>query len=574
MARARLKLGEILVKEGLLTEEQLQKALQAQLVEENKLGEVLVKLELVTEKDIALALGKQLGIPYVSLSKGQLKPAVDENLENLIPPDFARRYRVLPISRHLNSLTVALVDPSDLMVIDNLKKITGCEINPIISTHSEIEKAIDIFYGRQDLLKEAIDNSYNPQESGLETLEEVSEDESLSLDKLIAKAEEAPVVKLVDLITKQAVEERASDIHIEPFKDKLNLRYRIDGVLHEIAPPAHYLRPALISRIKILAKLDIAEKRLPQDGAFLVKIGERVVDIRVSVVPTIYGEKAVLRILDRSQVPLDLKGLGFESKELEIFKKVIRSSHGLVFLTGPTGSGKTTTLYAALNEIKSPTINIITIEDPVEYRFENINQVQVKPQIGLTFASALRSFLRQDPDVMLVGEVRDLETAQTCIRAALTGHLVLSTVHTNDAPTAVSRLVDLGAEPYLLAPSLLLVAAQRLVRKLCPDCKEPYEPTVDFLQRNKLNKDLLYRPRGCERCNNTGYKGRLGIYEIMVISSKIRNLIEKKTGIEPLREAAREEGMLTLWESGMQKVAAGITDVEEVMRVTLVTEKD
>ncbi|MCM8779377.1 MAG: Flp pilus assembly complex ATPase component TadA, partial [Candidatus Omnitrophica bacterium] len=503
MARQRQKLGDILVKEGLITEEQLQKALQTQLVEEAKLGEILVKLELVSEKDIAIALGKQLGIPYVSLSKGQLKPAEDEALEKLLPADFARRYKVLPISHHFNSLTVAMVDPSDLIVLDNLKKVTGCEINPIISTQSEIEQAIEEFYGKQNLLKEAIESSYRTEEE-LKTLEETVEEESLSLDKLIAKAEEAPVVKLVDLIIRQAIEERASDIHLEPFKDKLILRYRIDGVLHEIPPPAFYLRQALISRIKILAKMDIAEKRLPQDGAFMVKIGERVVDIRVSVIPTIYGEKAALRLLDKSQVPLDLKELGFESKELEIFKKAIYSPYGLVFLTGPTGSGKTTTLYAALNEIKSPRINILTVEDPVEYRFEGINQVQVKPNIGLTFATALRAFLRQDPDVILVGEVRDLETAEICIRSALTGHLVLSTVHTNDAPTAIGRLIDIGVERYLLAPSLLLVAAQRLVRKLCSECKEPYEPAKDFMQKEKIVKDLLYRHKGCPACNHTG----------------------------------------------------------------------
>jgi len=568
MPKQRLKLGEILIKEGLITEEQLQKALQTQLVEEAKLGEILVKLELVTEKDIAIALGKQLGIPYVSLSKGQLKPAEDEDLEKLIPADIARRYKVLPISRHFNSLTVAMVDPSDLIILDNLKKITGCEINPIISTQSEIEQAIEEFYGKQNLLKEAIESSYQKEE-GLETLEEVSEEESLSLDKLIAKAEEAPVVKLVDLIIRQAIEERASDIHIEPFKDKLNLRYRIDGILHEIPPPAYHLRHAIISRIKILAKLDIAEKRLPQDGAFMVKIGERMIDIRVSIIPTVYGEKAVLRILDKSQVPLDLKELGFEAKELEIFRKAIHAPYGLVFLTGPTGSGKTTTLYAALNEIKSPTINILTVEDPVEYRFEGINQVQVKPHIGLTFATALRAFLRQDPDVILVGEVRDLETAEICIRASLTGHLVLSTVHTNDAPTAIGRLIDIGVERYLLAPSLLLVAAQRLVRKLCPECKEPYEPSKEFLQKNKLTKDILYKHKGCQACRYTGYKGRIGIFEIMPISERIRALIEKGSGTDILREAAREEGMLTLWESGLQKVAQGITDVEEVMRVAL-----
>jgi type II secretory ATPase GspE/PulE/Tfp pilus assembly ATPase PilB-like protein len=386
---------------------------------------------------------------------------------------------------------------------------------------------------------------------------------------LVARAEEAPVVKLVDLIIRQAIDERASDIHIEPFKDKIALRYRIDGKLYEIPPPARHLHLPIISRIKILSKLDIAEKRLPQDGAFLVRIEERPIDIRVSSIPTIYGEKIVLRILDRSQIVLDLNQLGFEPKQLELMRKAITTAYGLVFLTGPTGCGKTTTLYAALSEIKAPSKNIITIEDPVEYKLEGVNQVQVKPEIGLTFANALRSFLRQDPDIMLVGEVRDLETAQICARSALTGHLVLSTLHTNDAPSAVTRLIDIGVEPYMLAPSLLLVVAQRLLRKLCPDCKEAYELTPEQKKNTQLKTDLIYRAKGCVRCNQLGYRGRTCIAEVMVINEPFQELINQRPAYQKIKEAAKAAGMQTLYESALRKVEAGITSLEEALSVTL-----
>ncbi|MCM8801487.1 MAG: Flp pilus assembly complex ATPase component TadA [Candidatus Omnitrophica bacterium] len=562
-----LKLGELLIKEGLITKDQLERAIQLQNKEGGRLGEVLVRLGFVKEEQVAEVLAKQLNIPYLSLRAGMLTPAPDQNLEYLIPQDFALKHNVLPLSRTLKSLTVAMVDPLDLILMDNLKKLSGCEINPVLATQSDIQKAIELFYGKSSMLKEAVKATYEPEPSS-EIREVQPAEEELSLDKLIARAEEAPVVKLVDLIIRQAIEERASDIHIEPFKDKISLRYRIDGKLYEIPPPAKHLHLPIVSRIKILAKLDIAEKRLPQDGAFLVKIEDRIVDLRVSTMPTIYGEKVVLRILDSSQVLLNLNLLGFDAQQLEKIRWAINASYGLIFVTGPTGSGKTTTLYAILNEIKSPTKNIITIEDPVEYKLDGINQVQVKPEIGLTFAVALRHFLRQDPNIMLVGEVRDLETAQICVRSALTGHLVLSTLHTNDAPSAVTRLIDIGVEPYLLGPSLLLIVAQRLVRKLCPDCKEAYEPSPEQVKHFKLKTELIYRAKGCLKCNQLGYKGRAAIAEVMVINQELRDLINQKVPFLRLREAVKASGMQTLFESGIKKVEEGITTLEEALSAT------
>ncbi|MBN2096860.1 MAG: Flp pilus assembly complex ATPase component TadA [Candidatus Omnitrophica bacterium] len=571
MRKSRLKLGELLVKEGLITNEQLEKAIAVQKQEGKRIGEVLVRLGLVTEKDIVVTLGKQLNIPYASLAKGLLEPDPNQDLEKLVPESFARQYCLIPISRNLNSLTVAFSDPLDVLMIDNLKKMTGCDVNPIVASESDIAQAIDKFYGEKNLLKEAISKSYD-EEQEVAGITEIVEEESLSLDALIAKAEEAPVVKLVDLILRQAIKDRASDIHIEPFKERISIRCRIDGVLYEIPPPARHLLLAIVSRIKILARLDIAEKRLPQDGAFIVKVENKIIDLRVSTIPTVHGEKVVLRILDKSQVPLDLSQLGFETKDLENYRQAIQSPWGLVFLTGPTGCGKSTTLYASLNEIKSPHKNLLSIEDPVEYRLDGINQVQVKPEIGLSFANGLRAFLRQDPNIIMVGEVRDLETSQICIRAALTGHLVLSTLHTNDAPTAVSRLMDIGVAPYLISPSLILVGAQRLVRKLCPECKEAYEPTQEALGKVKLNADLIYRPRGCDYCNQTGYRGRSAIFEIMLSNERLKEAISRGANYQQLREIARETGMKTLYENGLKKVEQGITSLEEALSVTLIGE--
>jgi len=426
MARYK-RLGDILISEGIIAESQLKEAISNQEREGGKLGEILVKLGYVSEEQIVIALSKQLTIPYISAASGKLKPIADQNLEEVVSRDFAVRNVTLPLSRSLNSLTVVMFDPLDLILIDNLKKITGCEINPVVSTRKDILKAIETFYGKDKIFRDAIQSVGGEEEGAIKEIS--SEETDLSLDKLIAQAEEAPVVKLVDLIVRQAIGEGASDIHIEPHHNKLLLRYRVDGVLYGMPSPSTALYASIVSRVKILSKMDIAEKRLPQDGGFMVKMGKRLIDLRVSSLPTIYGEKIVLRILDKSRIPLDLAKLGFLPQELEIIRKGIKSSYGLIFLTGPTGSGKSTTLYAALNEIKTNTRNILTSEDPVEYRIDGINQVQVKPDIGLTFANALRCFLRQDPDIILVGETRDLETAEMTIRAALTGHLVFSTLH-------------------------------------------------------------------------------------------------------------------------------------------------
>ncbi|MFA5101157.1 MAG: ATPase, T2SS/T4P/T4SS family, partial [Candidatus Omnitrophota bacterium] len=533
------RLGGILVSEGILTEQQVEEAVALQQKEGGRLGDILVQLGYVTDEQIVIALSKQLFIPYVSLASGKLKPAPDQNLEQMITYDFAIKNIVLPLSRNLNSLTVVMFDPLDLLLIDNLKKLTGCDINPVVSTKTDILKALEAFYGKDEMMKKAMAAAVNGSDKTTEIREFGSLESDLSLDKMIAQAEEAPIVKLVDLIVREAIEEDASDIHIEPHYGKISLRYRIDGVLYEMPSPSSTVYLPIISRIKILSRMDIAEKRLPQDGGFTVKMGDRLIDLRVSTLPTIYGEKAVLRILDKSRVPLDLAKLGFLPYELEIIRKGISASYGLVFLTGPTGSGKSTTLYAALSEINSVAVNILTVEDPVEYRMEGINQVQVKPEIGLTFANALRCFLRQDPDIILVGEVRDLETAEICVRSALTGHLVLSTLHTNDAASTITRLMDIGVPDYLVVASLRLIVAQRLVRKLCNHCKEPYEVRKEELPRGMgLNSPVIYKSKGCEKCNFIGYKGRSVIAEAMLITDEIRESIRSGVDIRHIMEIA------------------------------------
>lgn len=565
MARYK-KIGDILAAEGLITPDQLKEAISLQEKEGGKLGEVLVRLGYVNEEQIVVALSKQLDIPYISVASGKLKPVPDQNLEQLIPRDFATKNLILPLSRSFNSLTVVMSDPLDLILIDNLKKITGCEINPVVSTRKDIRKAIENFYGKEKVFRDAIE-AVDEDEAG--TIKEISsEGTDLSLDKIVAKAGEAPVVKLVDLIVRQAIEENASDIHLEPRYNNLVLRYRIDGVLYDMPSPSPGLYLPILSRIKILSKMDIAEKRLPQDGGFMVKMNKKLIDLRVSTLPTIYGEKAVLRILDKSRVPLDLAKLGFLPQELELIRKGLNASYGLVLLTGPTGSGKSTTLYAALNEIKTDAKNIITAEDPVEYRVEGINQVQVKPDIGLTFANALRSFLRQDPDIILVGETRDLETAEMTVRAALTGHLVFSTLHTNDAASTITRLVDIGLPSYLVTASLRLIIAQRLVRKLCPDCKEPYEIKEEDLPNGiKLDSPVIYKPKGCDKCNSIGYKGRSVITEIILMDEMLREVVHKGGERSDIMETAKKKGTLSLLESGLKRVEEGITSLDEVLSV-------
>lgn len=560
------KLGEILLREKLLTEDQLEQALREQKIKKLPLGEILVQLGFANERDIALALSKQLGIPFIKLQLELLKTQITDELKQLVPEKFARQTMILPLTKDENLLTVAFEDPLDLETLDNLRKMTKCEIQSVIATMTDIKDGIDVIYGKKDLLEEAISDTYSFVETGWE---QVKEKEELSLDQIIASAEEAPVVKLVDLIINEAIESRATDIHIEPFAKYVRIRYRIDGILYEISPPAKHLYLAIVSRIKILAKLDIAEKRLPQDGSFGVKKGTRLVDIRVSTIPTVYGEKVVMRILDRTMAPLQLEQLGFSKEEQEIFEKYINMRMGLILLTGPTGCGKTTTLYAALNRIKTPEKNILTIEDPVEYHLDGINQVEVKPKIGLSFAQGLRAFLRQDPDIIMVGEVRDLETAQICIRASLTGHLVFSTVHTNDTATAVTRLIDIGLEPYLVTSSLIMVVAQRLMRRLCPECKEPYTPPPELIKEFGITAKTIYKARGCKKCRMTGYYGQIALFEILTINDEIKNLIAKNSPPHVIKETARRQGMHTLRESAIAKVNEGITGIEEAIRVTM-----
>ncbi|MBI3321569.1 MAG: Flp pilus assembly complex ATPase component TadA [Candidatus Omnitrophica bacterium] len=559
--KQRDKLGQILLKAGLLTEERLAKALQVQQGTTKRLGQILAEMELVTDLDIATALSKQLGIPFASSASGLLSPQKGDGLEQLVPEEFARQHLVLPLSRTLNALTVACVNPLDLITLDNLSRISRCEIHPVVTTREDLEQAIERFYGGDSMLREAIGHSYEMSEAEGAMLES---EETLDLDRLKQAAEDAPIIRLVDLIIRQAIKERASDIHIEPFKDNLKLRYRIDGVLCEIAPPSKQLHAAIISRVKILCKLDIAQKRLPQDGGFMMMMEGRSIDFRVSSIPSIYGEKVVIRILDKPPALLDLNRLGFSEQGLAAYKQAIREPYGLILMTGPTGSGKSTTLYATLNEINSPTKNILAIEDPVEYRIEGVNQVQIKPSIGLTFAAGLRAFMRQDPDIIMVGETRDLETAEICMRASLTGHLVFTTLHTNDAPSAVSRLVDIGIVPYLLSSTVSLVVAQRLLRKLCDRCKEAYEPVPTVREQLHLTEELLYRPKGCEQCTGTGYKGRFGVYEVMTLGRELRDMIAKGAPAHVLKDIAVKSGMSTLWDEGLKYVKTGLTSLEEL----------
>ncbi len=565
------RLGEILIKQGLITEVQLHQAIDAQKVNKERIGEVFLKLGMISESDLASALGTQLMFPYASHRAELMKPRDDQELDKLIPFEFAKRNIVLPLVKNAYSLTCAVFDPLDFIMLDNLKQLTNCELSLIIATRSDLNLAINEFYSSKSgnsMLDREVEKSY-AQSQVLEKKEYTQYDQNLeaelSIDRLVAKAEDAPVIKLVDLIIRQAIDEKASDIHIEPFKEKLEIRYRIDGILYQIPPPASHLQLAIISRVKILANLDIAEKRLPQDGNISAKLEDRSVDLRVSTIPTVWGEKVVMRILDKGSVKLDLASLGFDTKQLTTIRKALEASHGLFFVTGPTGSGKSTTLYAALSETKDTTKNIITVEDPVEFKIDGVNQVAVRPDIGLTFASALRAFLRQDPDIILVGEVRDLDTAQICVRAALTGHMVLSTLHTNDAASAITRLTDIGVPYYLLPPSLSIVIGQRLVRKLCMKCKEPYESSGLIVGDYKVKGDLIYRSKGCDECSHTGYRGRMVVAEVMVINDQMRALLSKNAGYEDIKDVARKNGMDTLFEAGMKKVEEGLTSVDEIL---------
>ena len=579
----RLRIGDILIQAGVINQEQLGRALKEQKQFNCRLGEAIVKLGYATEETIAQAIARQVGIGYASRENKVLKPERDQGLDKILNERFARENAVLPLYMDDKTLAVAMAEPDNVMVIENLELMTGLEIQPLIGTRTQILRAIDEFYtaGGTNLIEKVIEKGQEAEASGADDIGEVdTSDARLDLDKVLSEARGAQVVSLVNAILKQAISERASDIHVESYDERVQLRFRIDGELYDKPPPPKDQFGAIVSRVKILSKLDIAERRLPQDGAFSMKVQNRVIDVRVSICPTVFGEKVVMRILDKGAVKLNVDLLGFEPRQREDFLKAAEFPHGLIFLTGPTGSGKTTTLYAVLNTIKCVEKNFMTIEDPVEFKLEGINQVQVKTQIGLTFASALRSFLRQDPDVILVGEVRDQETAETCLRAALTGHLVLSTLHTNSALDAVVRLTDLGIEPFMLSSSLVLTAAQRLVRMLCPACKRPKRPDPLILER-ALKECMLadppnpasltfYEEGGCEKCSKTGFLGRKGIYEVYLMNPEMREIIYRHGGdLTKLKEAASRSGMWNLRASGWRKVLEGLTTPEEVLAVTM-----
>ncbi len=566
-----LQLGEILLKANRITQEQLDEALAQQKELGGRLGEHLIRLGYVTEDDILDCLSQQFGVPSIDLANFE----IDESVIRLIPADVVRKYQFIPVSKTGATLTVAMSDPTNVFAMDDITFITGYRVEPVVASETALREAIDRYYGTThsiELKKVMDDLSAVEGEASLEVLEE---EEELDVASLEAGAEEAPVVRLVNLILSDAIKRGASDIHIEPYERSYRVRFRIDGVLYEIMNPPIKLKEAVTSRIKILSKLDIAEKRLPQDGRIKLKMklaGKRKeLDFRVSTIPTLHGEKVVLRLLDKEGLQLDMTKLGFEKPSLKKFEDAIFKPYGMVLVTGPTGSGKTNTLYSAISRINTPEVNIMTAEDPVEFQLAGVNQVQMKESIGLNFAAALRSFLRQDPNIVLVGEIRDFETAEIAIKAALTGHLVLSTLHTNDAPSTINRLMNMGIEPFLVATSVNLICAQRLVRRICQKCKEPEDVPVQALlnvgfSEAEATEIQIYRGRGCDACNNTGYKGRIGLFEVMKVTDDIRELVLSGASAVELRRKAIEEGMITLRQSGLQKIRDGITTIEEVVR--------
>jgi type IV pilus assembly protein PilB len=595
------KLGEILVRENLISAQHLREALDYQREHGGRLGYNLVKLGLVTDDMITAVLSRQYGIPSVNLDLFQ----IDESVLRLIPQEVAQKYSVIPLSRVGASLTLAMVDPTNVFAMDDIKFMTGLNVEPVVVAEVSIQQAIAKYYGTSKEIElsavtvdEVVYEGANGKgsnggithadlvsldsidfETGRgEDVEVVEDNEEIDLSTLSRMSEDAPVVRLVNVLLVDALRRGASDIHVEPYEKELRIRFRIDGVLYDVMHPPLKLRDALISRVKIMSKLDISEKRLPQDGRIKIKVKvdarSRELDFRVSTLPTLFGEKVVLRLLDKENLMLDMTKLGFEPESLVKFQRNISKPYGMVLVTGPTGSGKTNTLYSALQSLNTVQTNIMTAEDPVEFNLMGINQVQMKEQIGLNFAAALRAFLRQDPNIVLVGEIRDFETAEIAIKAALTGHLVLSTLHTNDAPSTISRLMNMGIEPFLVATSVNLIQAQRLIRRVCKDCKKEHAMPPEALMEVGFSADdakklKTFKGAGCSTCNNTGYKGRIGLYEVMEVNDEIRELILIGASALELRKKAIEDGMITLRESGLHKIRSGLTTLEEVIRETV-----
>ncbi len=608
-----VKLGDLLLKQKLITPEQLETALKLQREEGGKIGEALVRVGAVSEGDITETLSQQFGVPSIDLAHFEIDPAVIK----VVPGEVARKYGVLPVNKTGATLTIAMGDPTNVFAMDDIKFMTGYNVEPVVASEIALRKAIDKHYGtpRSVVLKERTKQSgpgftsesslddvmassaltmddmasvglgeLNMDEiTGLDTGADVDvvkgeEGQEIDLSDLAKSSESAPIIKVSNLILIEALKAGASDIHVEPYEKEFRVRFRIDGILHNIMALPMRTRDPLISRLKIMAKLDISEKRLPQDGRIKIRLRveerSRDLDLRVSSVPTHFGEKVVMRLLDKSKLQLDMTQLGFDQEPLRRFKDAIDRPYGIVLVTGPTGSGKTNTLYSAIAALNDPTVNIMTAEDPIEFNLAGINQVQMKEQIGLTFASSLRSFLRQDPDIILVGEIRDFETAEIAVKAALTGHLVLSTLHTNDAPSTINRLMNMGIEPFLVATSVNCIAAQRLVRRICTHCPEDLEtPPQTLIQvgfaPDEIKNLRIKRGRGCERCNNTGYKGRVGLFEVLLFSDEIRDMILSGASSIELKRKAIEEGMVSLRMSGLQKIREGATTLEEVLRETV-----
>jgi type IV pilus assembly protein PilB len=568
------RLGDLLVKEKVITPEQLEQATKLQKEAHLRLASALVKLGFLSDEDVTNFLSRQYGVPAINLSYFEIDPAVVK----LIPYETAKRYQILPLSRVGASLTIAMVDPTNVFAMDDIKFMTGFNIEPVVASESSIIEGIDKAYGtsKEEELEQVMQSMNDIGDAA--DVEVQAEEQQMELAELERAADEAPIVKLVNLVLTDAVKRGASDIHMEPYEKEFRVRFRIDGILQAIMNPPLKLKDAITSRLKIMAKLDISEKRLPQDGRIMLKmqIGgkKKQLDFRVSTLPTLWGEKIVLRLLDKENLRLDMTKLGFEPESLVKFEKAILKPYGMVLVTGPTGSGKTNTLYSSISRLNQVDTNIMTAEDPVEFQLGGVNQVQMKEQIGLNFAAALRAFLRQDPNIILVGEIRDFETAEIAIKAALTGHLVLSTLHTNGAPETITRLMNMGIEPFLVATSVHLICAQRLIRRICKDCAEPVEVPVQTLIEEGFSPEeaktvQIIKGKGCATCNKTGYKGRCGLYEVMEVDDEIRELVLVGASALELKKKAIEQGMITLRRSGLIKVAQGMTTLEEVARETI-----
>ncbi|GBC86869.1 Type II secretion system protein E [bacterium HR12] len=558
MARRKTKqLGQILLEQGLLTPEQLEHALEEHRRTPRSLGRTLIDLGYIKERDLVRALAEQVGLEFVDLSETKIDPVV----ASLLPEPLCRRYRALPIGERDGKLLVAMSDPANVYALDDIRTLTGRDVQPVVATAKDIEQAIQKF----SAMGEQVEALASEAAEKLEAESDLTEVE--------AAVEDAPIVKLVNAIMTQAVADRASDVHIEPTEKDVRIRFRVDGVLHEVMHSPKNIQNGLISRLKVMADLNIAEKRVPQDGRVSMRVSGRQLDLRLATLPTVYGEKVVIRILDKSNALLQLSELGFQEEAYRRFERSFRKPYGAILVTGPTGSGKSTTLYATLNIVNSPDRNIITVEDPVEYRLPGVNQIQINPKAGLTFASALRSILRADPDIILIGEIRDRETAMIAVESALTGHLVLSSLHTNDAPSAITRLTEMGVETFLVASAIDCVVAQRLARRLCDRCKEPYVPDPQELREAGFTEEQmerihqLYRPVGCEACSRTGYRGRFGLYEVMPMSEEIERLTVERASSEAIRAVALEQGMIDLRADGLMKAMQGLTSIEEIARV-------